>query len=204
MDEVKPAPHILAIRDSSEPADMRMRNSWVVVLGLLAGLCPLLLAAAPALAEKRIALVVGNDDYKSIDRLEKAVNDAISVTAALQQRGFQVILVRNADRREFLTRLAEFNSRVEPGDLALFFFSGHGVEVRGTNYVLATDVPSLNQGQETLLTGEAIAADKIVADLQDRGARATVLVLDACRDNPFKRPGTRSVGGVRALHCGAA
>jgi uncharacterized caspase-like protein len=89
--------------------------------------------------------------------------------------------------------------RVAPGDLALLYYAGHGIEVRGVNYILPTDVPSVVPGQESLLTGEAVPTEKIISDLQDRGARASVFVLDACRDNPFKTGTTRSLGGARGL-----
>lgn len=158
-----------------------------------------LLASFPAGAEKRVALVVGNNAYESVPKLEKAVNDAKAVSSSLQALGFQVQLATDLGRRDFIRQLSAFMDRVGPGDLALFYYAGHGIEVRGVNYILPTDVPPVMQGQESLLTGEAVPTEKIISDLQDRGARATVFVLDACRDNPFKTGTTRSLGGARGL-----
>jgi hypothetical protein len=165
----------------------------VILLGVLIGV------ATPAQADRRIALVVGNDAYESISRLERAVIDATAVAQSLRAIGFEVMLATDVSRRELVRQLAEFNSRAQSSDLALFYYAGHGIEIRGANYILPIDVPPVKDGQETLLTSEALPTEKIVSDLQDRGARAVVLILDACRDNPFKRPGTRSVGGVRGL-----
>ena len=153
----------------------------------------------PACADKRVALVVGNNAYESVAKLERAVSDATSVAQSLRSMGFDVILATDLDRRALIRHLADFNGRAPSSDLALFYYAGHGIEIRGANYVLPVDVPAVRDGQESLLTGEAIPTDKIVTDLQANGARAVVLVLDACRDNPFKRPGGRSIGGVRGL-----
>jgi Caspase domain len=86
-----------------------------------------------------------------------------------------------------------------PGDIAFVFFAGHGVTISGGNYLLPSDVPNAESGQETRLARAAIGENDIVADLQQRSVRVAVVVLDACRDNPFRRPGVRSVGGDRGL-----
>lgn len=161
-------------------------------------------AALPvdANADKRIALVVGNNAYESVSRLERAVNDARAVSSTLEALGFKVRFATDLSRRDFIRQLSAFMDQVEQGDLALLYYAGHGIEIRGVNYILPTDIPPVRQGQESLLTGEAIPTDKVISDLQDRGARATVFVLDACRDNPFQPGGTRSLGGARGLAMG--
>lgn len=171
----------------------------LAVLAFAAALLPSLDASA----EKRIALVVGNNAYESVTKLERAVNDARAVSSMLEGLGFQVQLATDLGRRDFVRQLSTFTDRVGPGDLAVLYYAGHGIEIRGVNYILPTDVPPAKQGQESLFIGEAIATDKVIDDLQDRGARATVLVLDACRDNPFLAAGTRSLGGARGLAQGA-
>ena len=149
-----------------------------------------LLPSLSAHAQNRVALVVGNNAYENVPRLEKAINDAKAVSASLQEIGFQVQLAIDLSRRDFIRQLSAFMDRVRPGDLALLYYAGHGIEVRGVNYILPIDVPPVVLGQESLLTGEAVPTEKIISDLQDRGARATVFVLDACRDNPFKTGAT--------------
>lgn len=173
---------------------MRLALRGLIVLCASIGL-----AIFPAKAEKRIALIVGNNAYENVPKLQRAVSDATAIAQSLRALGFDVLLAADADRREFVRQLAEFGARVQKETLALFYYAGHGIEVRGANYLLPIDVPAVREGQEALLTGEAIPTDKIIADLQDRGARAMVLILDACRDNPFKRSDTRSVGGLRGL-----
>jgi hypothetical protein len=156
-------------------------------------------AQSTAKAQGRLALVVGNDAYMNVPKLERAVNDSKEVARSLRALGFEVIVATDVNRRDLVQRLDEFSQRVQNGDLALFYYAGHGIEIRGTNYILPVDMPAVRDGQETLITSEALPTEKIVSDIQDRGARTFVMILDACRDNPFKRPGTRGVGGVRGL-----
>jgi Caspase domain/Domain of unknown function (DUF4189) len=147
----------------------------------------------------RIALVIGNDAYQSLDRLQKAVNDARTIAASLTMLGFEVIRVEDAPRRTMNQKIVEFTNKVGRGDIAFFYYSGHGVEIRGINYLLAVDTPAAKEGQENLITAEGIPADTIIDQLQERGAKVSMLVLDACRENPFKVSGTRGVGATRGL-----
>jgi hypothetical protein len=147
----------------------------------------------------RIALVIGNDAYQNLDRLQKAVNDARTIAASLTMLGFEVIRVEDAPRRTMNQKIVEFASKVGRGDTAFFFYSGHGVEIRGVNYLLAVDTPMAKEGEESLITTEGIPADTIIDQLQQRGAKVSMLVLDACRENPFKVNGTRGMGATRGL-----
>jgi hypothetical protein len=153
----------------------------------------------PADGARRVALVIGNDLYDNLDHLQKAVNDARAIRTALTKLGFEVIEVENAPRRTMNQRIVEFAGKVARGDTAFFFYSGHGVEIKGVNYLLGTDTPGASDNQEALIISEGIPADSIVDQLQDRGARVSMLVLDACRENPFKQAGTRGIGGTRGL-----
>ena len=155
--------------------------------------------AATAHAGKRVALLIGNNAYQNIPRLQTAVNDARAVGAALRGLGFSVILAENQSRRAMSEALLAFDKAIEPGDIALFFFAGHGFEIRGQNYLLPTDIPEVREGQEELIRDSAFPADRIIDRLQGRGARTAVLVLDACRNNPFERPGGRGLKGSGGL-----
>jgi uncharacterized caspase-like protein len=98
-----------------------------------------------------VALVIGNNRYANLpagEQLQKATNDARSVSGALQQVGFEVILGENLDRRALVGKLNAFVQRLAPGDTAFFFFSGHGVALDGVNYILPADVPDITAGQE--------------------------------------------------------
>ena len=179
---------------------MLARNRQVFGLALATAMA--ILSATSAVAEKRVGLVIGNDRYANLppdQQLQKAVNDARAVGTVLEKLGFKVIRGENLDRRAMVDCLDDLTRQLEPGDTAFFFFAGHGVTVSGGNYILPVDVPNLEPSQETRLVRTALGENDIVADLQARGVRVAVVVLDACRNNPFKRPGVRSVGGERGL-----
>src|SRR5689334_10305811 len=155
--------------------------------------------ASSAHAEKRVALVVGNNDYKYVPKLQKAVNDARTMGDTLKQLGFTVMVAENQTRQAFSQTLLAFDKAVEPGDTAFFFFAGHGFEIAGQNFLLPTDVPAATEGQEELVRDASILADRIIERLQNRQARTAILVFDACRNNPFERTGTRAVAGGGGL-----
>jgi Tfp pilus assembly protein PilF len=148
---------------------------------------------------RRVALVIGNDKYEYLPQLRKAVNDARAVADHLGKVGFEAIIIENGNRRTMSEKLTELTGKVGRGDTAFFFFAGHGIAIKGGNYLLPTDTPQINEDQEPMVTREAIGADSIVDALQERGARVIIVVLDACRDNPFKKAGTRGVGGKDGL-----
>ncbi len=155
--------------------------------------------AAPAHAEKRVALVIGNNDYKNVPKLQKALNDARTMGDTLKQLGFSVMVAENQSRRAFSETLLAFDKAVEPGDTAFFFYAGHGFEIAGQNFLLPTDVPAATEGQEELVRDASILADRIIERLQNKKARTSILVFDACRNNPFERAGTRAVAGGGGL-----
>jgi hypothetical protein len=155
--------------------------------------------AIPAYAEKRVALVIGNNDYRNVPKLQKAVNDARTMGDTLKQLGFSVMVAEDQTQQAFIQSLQVFNATIEKGDTAFVFFAGHGFEIAGQNFLLPTDVPAAVEGQEDLVRDYSILADRIIERLQDRQARTTILVLDACRNNPFERPGTRAIAGRGGL-----
>jgi len=159
----------------------------------------LLAPAQPAHAEKRVALVIGNNDYKNVPKLQKAVNDARTMGDTLKQLGFSVMVAENQTRQAFSETLLAFDKAVEPGDTAFFFYAGHGFEIAGQNFLLPTDVPAASEGQEELVRDASILADRIIERLQNKKARTSILVFDACRNNPFERSGTRAVAGGGGL-----
>ncbi|AZV79358.1 peptidase C14 [Parasedimentitalea marina] len=151
------------------------------------------------LANRRWALVVGVDGYENLEDLKKARNDAQAVSQALTRLGFEVRTLYDPSRRDMNSAVSTMANQIDPGDEVLFYFAGHGVEVEGRNFLLPSDVPMINLGDESYLTGESIAADRVLDTFQKRGARTTVMILDACRNNPFPSDGKRSVGGARGL-----
>ncbi|MDR6302687.1 hypothetical protein GGQ85_000363 [Nitrobacter vulgaris] len=176
-----------------------MRGISVERAALLGIASAFLMLASPALAAKRVALVIGNNDYRNVSKLQKAVNDARTMGDALRQLGFSVMVAENQTRQAFSQTLLAFDQQIEAGDTAFFFYAGHGFEIAGQNYLLPTDVPAATEGQEELVRDASILADRIVERLQNRKARTSVLVFDACRNNPFERKGTRAVAGGAGL-----
>src|SRR6202521_2761703 len=178
----------------------RMKN-WLSLRAVLAlGFAAWLLAfSAPAHAEKRVALVIGNNDYKNVPKLQKAVNDARTMGNTLKQLGFSVMVAENQTRQAFSETLLAFDAAVGPGDTAFFFYAGHGFEIAGQNFLLPTDVPAASEGQEELVRDASVLADCVIERLQNKKVRTAILVFDACRNNPFERAGTRAVGGGGGL-----
>jgi tripartite-type tricarboxylate transporter receptor subunit TctC len=177
-------------------AEVRVPQLIAVIWLALAG------AIVPAHAEKRIALVVGIDRYDNLpphEQLQKAVNDSRAVGRALTSLGFEVMSGENAGRQALVDKLDAFAQRLSQGDVAFFFFSGHGVALGGVNYILPSDIPDIEANQEIRLARAALNEHDIVSDLQGRGVRVAVVVLDACRTNPFVRTGSKGAGGERGL-----
>jgi hypothetical protein len=169
---------------------------------LLCFACIYLFAVTPAFAAKRVALVVGIDAYDNLaatQQLKKAASDAKALGETLQGLGYQVIAAENADRRGFNENWQKFLTAIEPGDEVAFFFAGHGVEIAGQNFLLPRDVPKPQSGEASLVKNESLSVTQLMADLQERSPRVSLVILDACRDNPFNVDGTRSVGGTRGL-----
>jgi len=156
-------------------------------------------SASPCLAQNRFAFIVGNDSYKNVEPLKKAVNDARAVATSLRKIGFQVTLGENLGRREFNEKFSTFENSIQPGDTAFVFYSGHGIELSGANYLIPVDAPKVSAQQQSLLRDEAISTDTMIQRLKSRGTRTQIVVLDACRENPFKDNSGRSLGGTRGL-----
>jgi uncharacterized caspase-like protein len=138
-------------------------------------------------AEHRIALVIGNAKYQNIGALRNPVNDAQDMEKALQQKGFEVIRVSDGTRAQISQAVRSFENRVRDNSTALVFYSGHGVQSRGVNYLIPVDARVLSEAD---LSTEAIDMDlTIMRRLEDRNPRLTIIILDACRNNPFPSGG---------------
>lgn len=143
---------------------------------------------------KRLALVIGNDTYKSVTRLENAREDARTIASNMTSVGYEVTLKLDLNEKEMKTAFRTFASKVEGGDEVLFFYAGHGVQFGSTNYLLPVDVFGESEAQ---VKDEAIPLQRFLDDMSERKAKFTLAMIDACRDNPFKSSG-RAIG-VRGL-----
>ena len=140
---------------------------------------------------KRVALVVGNDGYKQVSTLMNAKADATAIARSLEKAGFKVTLKTDVNLDSFKVALRSFKATVSPGDEAVFFFSGHGVEMGGANYLLPIDIKGDAEDQ---VRDDAVPLQRVLEDLQERKARFSLAIIDACRNNPFRDSG-RAIGG---------
>jgi branched-chain amino acid transport system substrate-binding protein len=145
----------------------------------------------PAAHAARLALVVGNDAYASVPKLRNAVADARAMASALSAAGYEVSLQTDRTLRQLQSDVRAFRQRVSGGDEVVVFFSGHGVQLAGGNYLLPTDVSSESEEQ---VKDESLLLNKVLDDLREKRPRFTLAIIDACRDNPFQGSG-RSIGG---------
>ncbi|MCP4933990.1 MAG: YARHG domain-containing protein [bacterium] len=150
-----------------------------------------------AIAEKRLALVLGNDSYADVPSLQKAVNDATALDKKLTALGFEVIQGTNLTRRQMVQKIQDLASRISIGDKVVFFYAGHGVQIDRSNLLLATDIPATGGIEEEYVRFEGFDVQKILDMIRGRGAQTTIMILDACRNNPFKASKkTRAIGGL--------
>lgn len=153
---------------------------------------------AQAQAERRVALVIGNSAYEYATRLRNPGNDSDAMAAALGTLGFEVFSGRDLSRSQTERLLRDFGRNAAGADLALVFFAGHGLQVDGENWILPVDA-KLEEALD--LPFEALPLDTLMRSLD--GASARVLMLDACRDNPFVGR-MQSTGMQRSLGRGLA
>ena len=170
-----------------------VQRALLLIAALLVALLPL-----PAFAA-RLALVIGNDNYAGIAKLQKAGNDARAIGKTLESLDFAVTIAVDTTRREMNRAIQDFVNAIQPGDTAMFFYAGHGVEIEGENYLLPVDTPDAAGGQAEFISAESIALDDLLGRMRSREARINVIVLDACRNNPFSGKGKRGLGGAQGL-----
>lgn len=152
---------------------------------LLAG-C--LLALAPWASAKNVALLIGNASY-SIGALDNPTNDANDFARVLKDIGFDVKVMTDQDQERMMQAVRDFGDRLKNNDgIGLFFFAGHGVQVEGENYLLPVGVPLRNEDE---VKKNAVPANLVLRYMEDSKNRVNVVVLDACRNNPFIK--TRSL-----------
>jgi len=171
-----------------------MRRSVCMVIALV-----LMAWLHPALAEdKRVALVIGNAAYQNAPKLKNPVNDAKAIAAALTRLHFKVIIGTDLDQAGMVAKLRDFRKESQGADIALVFYSGHGLQVAGQNWLLPV---TAKLESEHDLDYEAVKVDAVLNEAEGT-KRLRLILLDACRDNPFKTKlaqGTRSGSLSRGL-----
>jgi len=170
------------------PALPHSRRCVLLLIGLV-----LAWASLPAYAN-RVALVIGNDTYQKVEPLRNARNDARLMAGVLKQAGFDVTQGTDLTREGLWKALDTFKGRINKGDEVVFYFAGHGVQIGASQLLLPIDIAADNEAQ---VVRNGVPLIEVQDALKD--ARVAVLLLDACRDNPFPKTGTRTIGGTRGL-----
>src|SRR5882724_5537302 len=175
------------------PGSSRLRQ-FVLAAALL------LLSCQPAFAEKRVALVLGNSAYQNVARLPNPVNDGAVIAATLKNAGFDVVEERHdLPAAETRRALRDFADRARDADIAVVYYAGHGIEVDGTNYLIPVDA---KLERDTDVYDEAFSLDRVLLAIEP-AKQLRLVILDACRDNPFAKNMKRTVAS-RAIGQGLA
>jgi hypothetical protein len=170
-------------------------SRWIVAAVLL---CAGMTSAAHA--EKRVALVIGNSAYQAVPKLPNPDSDAKLMSDTLKSLGFFVVggsARLDLDKAGFDATLQEFRTQLVGADVALFYYAGHGVETHGLNYLVPVDAHPQDEADVFM---QMVSTSDILDQLEKSGARINLVLLDACRDNPFSGHGVRSkTGGLAQM-----
>lgn len=176
---------------------MRALHRLVVSLLLLVGMC---LTADRAFAEKRVALVIGNSNYEKAARLPNPANDAALIAETLRSAGFEnVELRRDLKVGDMRRALRDFMDKSREANVAVIYYAGHGIEVDGTNYLVPVDAVL---ERDVDVYDEALTLERVLVSVEP-ARQLRLVILDACRDNPFTRSMKRTMA-TRAIGRGLA
>src|SRR5262249_51300269 len=145
------------------------------------GLLVTALGPDPALADRRVALVIGNSAYKNVSALPNPTRDAKSIAASFKSAGYDVVMATDVGIVEFRRQLRLFEETAASADIAVVFYAGHGIEVAGINYMIPVDAKLASDRD---IDDEAIDLDRFLKSIKE-SKRLGLVMLDACRDNPF-------------------
>ena len=147
---------------------------------------------APASAETRVALVVGNSTYQNVPRLNNPTNDARLVADTLRSLGFELVggsAQLDLDKASFDNAVRSFGRQLQGAEVGLFYYAGHGLQVRGANYLVPVNA---NPAREADLDYELEDVALVLRQMEGAGTRLNLIFLDACRNNPFGGRGLRA------------
>jgi uncharacterized caspase-like protein len=171
---------------------MRIRTALLALMVIALQLS----TVAQAADERRVALVIGNAAYQQ-GPLANPVNDARAMTAKLTAMGFDVIERQNLTIKQISATLKEFRSRLNPGTEAVFFYAGHGLQVKGVNYLPAVDA-DINAEED--VPYQSINVSQILELMEESKTRLNLIFLDACRNNPFSRRFRSAADGLAKVN----
>jgi hypothetical protein len=158
-------------------------KSIIMRITLITALLIIFISSAYGATERRTALVIGNSSYTT-GSLRNPVNDADDIASTLKRLGFDVILKKNAVQQDMEDAIRDLGDHLKKGGVGLFFYAGHGVQIAGKNYLLPVGA---RIDRETDVKYRAVDADMILDEMGNAGNTMNIVILDACRDNPFGR-----------------
>src|SRR3982074_3374830 len=169
-------------------------------LGMVLTVWLILLAGQPAPADQRVALVIGNSSYRNVAKLSNPVNDSTAVAAMFKSAGFDKVESKlNLTVGELRKALRDFGSASRDADAAVVYYAGHGIELDGTNYLIPIDA-TLETDADVL--DETLSLDRVLFAVEP-ARQLRLVILDACRDNPFAKTMKRTIAS-RAIGRGLA
>ncbi|MFZ1010573.1 MAG: caspase family protein [Candidatus Sulfotelmatobacter sp.] len=134
--------------------------------------------------KRHTALVIGNAGYREVSPLTNPTNDADDIASILAKRDFAVIKKTDCTHKEMDVALKEFRTALKDSDVGLFFFAGHGMQIDGENYLAAVDADA---GTEIDAKHSSLPLNRVIETMEKSATATNVIILDACRDNPFER-----------------
>jgi len=143
--------------------------------------------------ERRLALVIGNSKYRHGGNLANSVNDAIAMKNVLEKLGFKVLKCENGNQKKMKKAIDEFGKKLKSYNVGLFFYAGHGIQVRGNNYLIPIGAKLENEND---VEYDTVRADRVLSKMESAGCTTNIVILDACRDNPFERTWRRNTKGI--------
>ncbi|MEH2626265.1 putative caspase-like protein [Bradyrhizobium sp. AZCC 1719] len=169
-------------------------------LGVVLTAWLILLAGQPAWADKRVALVIGNSSYRNVAKLSNPANDAAAVAAMFKSAGFDTVESKlNLTVGELRKTLRDFGGKSRDADVAVIYYAGHGIELDGTNYLIPVDA---TLETDTDVLDETLSLDRVLVAVEP-AKQLRLVILDACRDNPFAKTMKRTIAS-RAIGRGLA
>ncbi len=141
-------------------------------------------------SQKRLALVMGNSNYQFGGTLPNPVNDARAMKTALESLGFTVLKCENCSQNDMKRMIDDFGEQLKAYDVGLFFYAGHGIQAKGINYLVPVDSKLENERDVEF---NCVLADRVLARMEDAKSKINLIILDACRDNPFARSWSRGL-----------
>ncbi|HYG03617.1 MAG TPA: caspase family protein, partial [Chryseosolibacter sp.] len=171
-------------------------HQWLSIFALFICASLIIPSAQAQTTERRLALVIGNADYQFSGKLKNTVNDANLMVSTLKELGFDVITKNDATKVEMEQSILDFSRELGKYNVALFFYAGHGIQLDGSNYLIPVDA---KLDDRLAAQFEAVDVGRLVSQFERYPNNINIVILDACRNNPFKTWTRGGEAGFKAM-----